>query len=104
MEASRRTIMRFAVTVVAAVGVAVVVAQAGRAAETSAPMAAVGDPQPVYNVVGRLPGRRLESVLMSPVAGTRRGTGWLVYSGTEQHDTCERTDAISGLRMACVAW
>lgn len=67
-------------------------------------MAAVGESQPVYSAVGRLPGRRLESVLRNPVAGTMRGTGWLLHSGTEQRDTCERTDATAGLRMMCVAW
>jgi hypothetical protein len=104
METSRRNFMRFAVTVLAAVGVAVMVAQAGRAEEIRARMSAVGETQPVYSAVGRLPGRRLESVLTSPVAGTSRGTGWLLHSGTEQRDTCERTDATSGLRMMCVAW
>lgn len=104
MECSRRNFMRFAVTVLAAVGVAVAVAQAGRAEEIRGPMAAVGEIKPVYSAVGRLPGRRLESVLMSPVAGTRGGTGWLLHSGTEQGDTCERTEATSGLRMMCVAW
>jgi hypothetical protein len=104
MEASRRTFVQFAVTALAAIGVAVAVAQAGRAEEVRAPMAAVGETQPVYSAVGRLHGRRLESALTSPVAGTRRGTGWLLHSGTEPHDTCERTDAISGLRMMCVAW
>ena len=96
--------MRFALTVLAAVGVAVAVAQAGRAEEMRVPMAAVGETQPVYSGVGRLPGRRLESVLTSPFSGTRRGTGWLLHSGTEQRDTCERTDATTGLRMMCVAW
>jgi len=104
MEASRRNLKRFAVTVLAAVGAAVVVAQVGRAEEIRAPMAAVGETKPVYSAVGRLPGRRLESVLTSPVAGTRPGTGWLLHSGTEQSDTCERTDATSGLRMMCVSW
>jgi len=104
MEASRRNFMRFAITVLAVVGVAVVIAQAGRAEEIRAPMSAVGETQPVYSSVGRLRGRRLESVLTSPVAGTRRGTGWLLHSGTEQRDTCERTDATSGLRVMCVAW
>ena len=104
MEASGRNLMRFAVTVLVAVGVAVVVAQTGRAEEMRAPVAAVGETQPVYSAVGRLPGRRLESVLTSPIAGTRRGTGWLLHSGTEQRDTCERPDATAGLRMMCVAW
>jgi hypothetical protein len=104
MEVSGRNLLRFAVTVLAAVGVAVVVAQAGRAEEIRGPMAAVGETQPIYGAVGRLPGRRLESVLTSPIAGTRRGTGWLLHSGTEQRDTCERTDATAGLRMMCVAW
>jgi hypothetical protein len=96
--------MRIAVTVLVAVGVAVVVVQLGRAEEIRAPMAAVGETQPVYSAVGRLPGRRFESVLMSPVAGTKRGTGWLLHSGTEQSDACERTDATAGLRMMCVGW
>jgi hypothetical protein len=104
MEASRRNFMRFAVTVLAAVGLAVVVAEQGRAQDIEAPIAAVGESQPVYSAVGRLPGRGLESVLTSPGAGTRRGTGWLLHSGTEQRDTCARTDAVSGLRMMCVAW
>ena len=104
MYASRRTFIRFAVTVLAAVGAAVVVAQPGRAEEIRAPRAAVGETQPVYSGVGRLPGRRLESVLTSPIAGTSRGTGWLLHSGTEQSDTCQRIDATSGLRMMCVAW
>jgi hypothetical protein len=103
MEFSRRNFMRATATILAAVGVAVAVAQAGRAQDVRAPMAAVGKTQPAYSAVGRLPGRRLESVLMSPVVGAR-GTGWLLHSGTEQHDTCERTDATSGLRMMCVAW
>jgi hypothetical protein len=96
--------MRFAVTILVAVGAAVVVAQAGHAQDVRAPVPAVGESQPVYSAVGRLPGRRLESVLTSPVAGTTRGTGWLLHSGTEQRDTCERTDATAGLRMMCVAW
>jgi hypothetical protein len=104
MEVNRRHFMRFAVTVLAAVGVAVVVAEAGRAAEIGPPMAAVSEAQPVYSAVGRLPGRRFESVLTSPVAATRPGAGWLLHSSTEQRDTCERTDATSGLRMMCVAW
>ena len=104
MEPSRRNFMRFAVTILAAVGVAVMVAQAGHAQEIRAPMAAVGETEAVFNAVGRLPGRRLESVLTSPVKSTRPGTGWLLHSGTEQSDPCERTDATSGLRMMCVAW
>jgi hypothetical protein len=48
-------------------------------------------------------GRGLESVLTNPVLGPRQGTGWLLHSGTE-HDTCERPDAVSGLRVMCVAW
>jgi len=70
-------------------------------------MAAVGETQPVYSALGWLPGRRVESVLTSPrgaVVGTTRGTGWLLHSGTERCDTCERTDATSGLRMMCVGW
>jgi hypothetical protein len=104
MAVNRRHFMRFAVTVLAALGVAVAVAEAGRAAEVGPLMAAVSEAHPVYNAVGRLPGRRLESVLTSPVAGTRPGSGWLLHSSTEQHDTCERADATSGLRMVCVAW
>ena len=96
--------MWFAATVLAAVGIAVAVAQAGRAEEIGAPMPAVGKTQAVYSAVVRLPGRRLESVLTSPVVRTGRGTGWLLHSGTEQRDTCERTDATSGLRVMCVAW
>jgi hypothetical protein len=108
MEADRRNFRRFALTVLVlvAVGVAVVgVAQAGRAAEIKAPVVAVGETQPVYSAsaVGQLPGRRLESALTSPVAGTR-GTGWLLHSGTEQRDLCTRTDATSGARMVCMAW
>jgi hypothetical protein len=104
MEARRRNVMRFAVTALAVIGLAVVVAEAGRAEEIRAPMAVVGETQPVYRAVGRPPGRRLESVLTSSVAGTEPGTGWLLHSGTEQRDTCERTDATSGLRMMCMAW
>ena len=103
MEVGRQNFVRFAVTVLAALGAAVVVAEPGRAEEIGAPMAAVAKTQPVYSAVGRLPGRELESVLTRPVAGTRQGTGWLLHSGTER-DTCERTDAVSGLRMMCVAW
>lgn len=101
---ARRNFMRVAVTVLAAAGAAVVVAQRGRAEEIRAPMSAVGETQPVYSAVGRLHGRRLESALTSPVAKTKRGTGWLLHSGTEERDTCERTDATDGLRMVCVAW
>lgn len=96
--------MRWAVTAVAAVGVAVIGAQEGSAKEIGVPMVAVGETRPVYSAVGQLPGRRLESVLTNPLAGTSRGTGWLLHSATEQTDTCERTDATSGLRMVCVAW
>lgn len=100
----RQNFIRFVIAVLAAVGLAVVVAEPGRAEDIEAPLGAVGDTQPVYSTLGRLPGRGLESVLTSPGAGTRRGTGWLLHSGTEQRDTCARTDAVSGLRMMCVAW
>ena len=98
MKASRRTFMRFAVTVLAAVGVAVVVARSGRAEEIRAPMVA-GETQPVYSAVGRLKGRRLESVLTSPVAGTSRGTGSTV-SSTNRLCSLTRTAPLSSLLIA----
>lgn len=104
METQRPNLIRFVATVLTAVGVAVVIAQAGRAEEMRTPMAPVGESQPLYSGVGRLPGRRLESVLTSPVEGTSRGTGWLLHSATEQRDACERADATSGMRMMCLAW
>lgn len=100
----KQTVIRFVVTVLAVLGVAIVVAQAGRAEEVRAPVAPVGQTQPVFSAVGRLYGRRLDSALTSAAPGTTRGTGWLLHSGTGQRDACERTDATSGLRMMCVAW
>ena len=100
----RHTVVRLVVTVLAVVGIAVVLAHAGRAEEVKAPMAPVGETQPVFSSGGGRYGRRLDSVLTSPAPGTRRGTGWLLHTGTGPHDACERTDATSGLRMMCVDW
>lgn len=105
MEARMRRFMRFAVTVLAVVGVAAVVVQTARADEVKAPVkAAVGETRPIYR---RPPGRRVDSVVTNPrsvLTGPKRGTGWLVHSGTEKPDPCERADAVSGLRMMCMGW
>ena len=102
-----RGFMRFAVTVVAAVGMVIVVLGAARAEDVGAPLAAWGKAAvPVYAAEQPLPGARVESVLTDPrgaVTGKKPGTGWLLHYGTER-DNCARADATSGLRMTCVAW
>jgi hypothetical protein len=100
------SLMRFVVTVVAAVGVVIVGVDAARAKEVKAPIAAGGKTGPVYTVERPLPGAHVESVLTDPlgaVTGAKREPGWLLHHGTER-DNCARADATSGLRMICVAW
>ena len=99
----RRT--RFAVAVLVSVCAAVAVARAAGPDERRAPVTVAAETQKAYSAAVRTRGRRVDSVLTNPrgaVAETK-GTGWLLHSGTP-HDTCERTDATSGLRMACLAW
>jgi hypothetical protein len=103
-----RNFMRSVVAVLAAVGVLIVIVNAARAEEVKAPIAAAGKTEPAYvaPLGGALPGAHVESVLTDlrgAVAGTRRGTGWLLHYGTED-DTCARADATSGSRVMCVAW
>jgi len=103
-----RSFMRSAVAVLAAVGMLIVFANGARAEEATMRTAAGGETASAFvALVGRpLPGARVESVLTSPrdaVAGTKRGSGWLLHYGTER-DNCARADATSGLRMMCVAW
>src|SRR5260221_8022796 len=97
--------MRFAVTVVAAVGMAIVAVDAARAEEVNGPIAVWGPTAPAYAVERPLPGAHAESVLTDlrgTVSGAKRGTGWLLHYGTER-DNCASADAASGLRMICVA-
>ena len=98
--------MRLVVTVLAAVGIVMVVVTAARAEEVNARTIAWSKRAPTYNV-GALPQpeARVESVLSDPrgaLAGTKGGTGWLLHYGTER-DSCARAGATSGLRMICVA-
>jgi hypothetical protein len=97
---------RFVVTVLAAVGVAIVVVNAARAEKVNAFIVGTGETAPAYEAVRPLPGARVESVLTDPrgaVVRAKRGTGWLLHYGTAG-DNCARADATSGLRMMCVAW
>lgn len=103
-----RRFMRFMVTVLAAVGIVMVVANSARADEVNAPANARGKAAVAYGVAAQpLSGARVESVLTEnphgTVAGTKRGTGWLLHYGTER-DPCTRPDATSRLRMMCVGW
>jgi len=101
-----RRLMWFAAMVLVAGELAVAVAWAAGPEELKPPMTVGGEHQAVYSAAVRGPGRGVDSVLTNPrgaVTGTK-GTGWLLHSGTQQHDTCERVDATSGLRMVCVAW
>lgn len=103
-----RSFMRSVVAVLAAVGVVIVVINAARADEANRPIAAGRETASAYVArAGRpLPGARVESLLTDPrgaVARTKPGSGWLLHYGTER-DRCARADAISGLRMMCVAW
>ena len=99
-----RSFMRFIVTLVAAVGMVLVVVTAARAGDVKPPKVAMGKAPPVHAVEQPLPGARVESILAKPrsaVTGTK-GTGWLLHYGTKW-DTCGRADVTSGLRMMCVA-
>jgi len=99
-----RRLTRFAITVVSVCAV-VAAARVAGAVEGKALATIAVETEPVYSAVVRPPGRRVESVLTNPrgaVVG-KKGTGWLLHSGTP-HDTCERPDASSGLRMVCLAW
>ena len=103
-----RNFVRFVVAALAAVGVVIAAVNAARAEEVNAPIAAGGETAPAYVALAGqpLPGARVESVLTGSrgaVAGTKRGSGWLLHYGTER-DSCARADATSGLRMTCVAW
>lgn len=100
-----RSLIRFVVTVMATVGMVIVIANGALAGEVKLPKVAGGKTSPVYAVERFLPGARVESILADPrsvVTGTKQGTGWLLHYGTE-HDNCARADATSGLRMMCVA-
>ena len=100
-----RRLTRFAVTVLVAVCAVVAVTPAAGADERKAPVTVAAETQPAYSAAVWPPGRRVHSVLTNPRGpGARtKGTGWLLHSGT-QHDTCERADATSGMRMVCLAW
>jgi len=100
-----RRLTRFTVAVLMAVCAAVAVARAAGAAERKAGVIVAAETQPVLSAAVPPPGRQVDSVLKTPrdaVAG-QKGTGWLLHSGAP-HDACERADATSGLRMACLAW
>lgn len=103
-----RSFMRLVVAVLAAAVAVIVTVNAARAENVNAPRTAAGKTAPAYVApFGRsLPRARVESILMHPrgaVAGTKRGTGWLLHYGTDQ-DNCGRADATSGLRVMCVTW
>jgi hypothetical protein len=74
--------------------------------EFNTPMSVGTRNEAEYSRTARPPGRQVESVLTNPRGALTdsQDTGWLLHSGTHQHDTCERPDATSGLRMFCVAW
>jgi hypothetical protein len=98
--------MRLAVTLLAGVGLMVIVAPTAGAREIRVPMAVGAENQPVYGAVVRLPGRHVDSVLTDlrgALTGTK-GTGWLLHVGTQRRDTCEGADTATGLRMVCLAW
>ncbi len=102
---ARMRLTRFTVTVLMAVCAAVAVARVTSAAERKAPVIIAAETQPAFSAAVRPPGRQVDSILTTrrgAVAG-QKGTGWLLHSGTP-HDACERADATSGLRMACLAW
>ena len=97
---------KFAVTAVAAVGIALVVVTAAHAQTSSRRKLSEGKRPRVYSVERSLPGARVESVMTDPrraMTDTKRGTGWLLHYGTKR-DNCARADVTSGLRMMCVAW
>ncbi|MFI5398908.1 MAG: hypothetical protein ACHQ9S_25540 [Candidatus Binatia bacterium] len=101
-----RSLIRFVVTVMATVGMGIVIANGAHAGEVNLPKAAGGKTPRVYAVERSLPGARVESILADPrsvVTGTKQGTGWLLHYGTKR-DNCARADVTSGLRMMCVAW
>lgn len=100
-----RRFMRFMLTVLVAVGVAVAAARTVSGEEFKAPVAAGSEDAAVYSTAVRLPGRRVDSVLTNPQGALRArpGSGWLLHSGTPD-DTCVRADATSGLRVVCLAW
>ncbi len=100
-----RRLMRFVVTILAAVALTLVAAHAGHAKEAAEPLV-VGDEGAPYGPVERALPSRVESVLTDPVGATiatKRGTAWLLHYGTER-DHCSRADATPGLRVVCVAW
>lgn len=101
-----RSLIRFVVTVTAAVAMGIVVANGARAGEVKLPKGAESKSPVVYAVERPVPGARVESILSDPrsvVTGTKQGSGWLLHYGTK-HDNCALADATSGLRMMCVAW
>lgn len=102
-----RHLMRFGVTVLAAVGIAAVMICVARAEEVTGAPAATSTTQQVFGATGAVSGRRVESVLSNPraaVTAAKPGTGWLLHSGTPQRDTCDNADATYGLRVLCVGW
>ncbi len=101
-----RSLIRFVVTVMATVGMGIVIADGARAGEVNLPKAAEGKSPMVYAVERSLSGARFESILVDPrsaVTGMKRETGWLLHYGTKR-DNCARADATLGLHMLCVAW
>ncbi len=101
-----RSLVRFVVTIMATVGMGIVIANGARAAEVKRPKAAESKSPVVYATERPLPGARVESILADPgsvVTGTKQGSAWLLHYGTKR-DNCARADATSGLRMMCLAW
>ena len=105
LEATMRRLILFAATISVVVCAQLAVAVAAGDDAGKAPVTVAARIQPAYSAAVRPPGRRLESVLTNPRGAVADTTGsrWLLHSGTE-HDTCERADVTSGLRMVCLAW
>jgi len=80
-------------------------AQPAGAEEGKAPVTVRHSKQAAFSTAAGPPGRQVESVLTDPRGAmtATKGNGWLLHSG-KRHDTCERSDATSGLRMMCLAW
>ena len=101
-----RSLIRLVVTVVATVGIGIVIANGARAGEVKLPEAAESKSPVVYAVERPLPGAWVESILADPgsvVTGTKQGSAWLLHYGTKR-DNCARADVTSGLRMMCMTW
>jgi len=90
-----------------AIGFLIVSEQPLRAAELPTPDVKPDTTRSTYNATGRLPRRRVESVLMSPrsrVTDSQRGSDWLLHSRTQERDPCDSPDATAGLRLLCLGW